>query len=312
MEREKPSASAERTLRATRRATALAEKQGGRITHAQLRRCGLHEGQIQRWNQSARLTRITHGLYVLGPRIDTKASPLQEALLIAGEGSALSHGTSLWWRGLIRFPPRDIHVCAFGRARSRAGLVIHHPRRIEREWHRGLPLVPLGESLLGAAATTSFGGLRRALALIDHRGEMTLEELEALVGGGKPGSRTIRDALRIHMPELARTRSSLEERFLFFCEKFGFELPMPNYEVAGYEVDAVWPALRIAVELDGREEHGTPAAVVVDRRREQAIRGAGYDLVRYGSEQIDHAPIETANDLLALMDRNRLLPSVSA
>ena len=105
------------------------------------------------------------------------------------------------------------------------------------------------------------------------------------------------------MPELARTRSPLEDRFLFFCERHGIELPIPNYEVAGYEVDAVWPHLRLAVELDGREEHGRPAAVVVDRRRDLKIRGTGYEVIRYGSEQIDHQVEATARDLISAIAR---------
>ncbi|MEJ7876122.1 MAG: DUF559 domain-containing protein [Solirubrobacterales bacterium] len=59
----------------------------------------------------------------------------------------------------------------------------------------------------------------------------------------------------------------------------------------------------LAVELDGREEHGTPAAVVRDRRRELAIRGVGFELIRYGSEQIDHDPSATAEDLRAALKR---------
>ena len=105
------------------------------------------------------------------------------------------------------------------------------------------------------------------------------------------------------MPELARTRSPLEERFLFFCEDYGIPLPEPNFEVAGYEVDAVWPDRLVAVEVDGRDEHGKPGAVVRDRRRELKVRDAGYELIRYGSEQIDHDHAATALDLTAALER---------
>jgi len=106
------------------------------------------------------------------------------------------------------------------------------------------------------------------------------------------------------MPHLARTRSPLEDRFLFFCERYEIELPEPNVEIAGYEVDAVWPHLKLAVELDGREEHGSPSAVVVDRRRELAIRDAGFEVIRYSSEQIDHTHRATAADLASAIGRH--------
>lgn len=132
---------------------------------------------------------------------------------------------------------------------------------------------------------------------------MSLQEMDALATCGRPGSLAVKRALAIHMPELAKTKSPLEDRFLFVCEDYEIELPRPNFEIAGYEVDAVWPERLLAVELDGRKEHGTPGAVVRDRRRELAIRSAGFELIRYGSEQIDHDHANTAIDLKAALLR---------
>lgn len=304
MPRPLPSVSAERTLLATRRANSLAAKQGGRITRAQLLRCGLLRGQIGRWLRGGRLTRISDGVYALGPAVQTEASALQEALLQAGAGAALSHVTGAWWRGLLRFAGALIHVSAPGRRRSSNGIVIHHPKALEREWHRGLPVVPVAELLLHVGPMVSFPGLRRAVAIADHEGLISFGEMFELGASGRAGSWLLRRALAIHMPQLARTRSPLEDRFLFLCEAHDIDLPTPNFEIAGYEVDAVWPLLGVAVELDGREEHGTPAAVVVDRRRELAIRNAGFEIIRYGSEQIDHQQAATALDLRAAIARN--------
>ncbi len=248
---------------------------------------------------------ISDGIYALGYLAATEESPLIDALLLSGEGSALSHATSLWWRDVIRFAPKEIHVSAPGRRRSREGVVVHHPGTVGREWHDGLPVVPIADALLGSASMISFPGLRRAIALVDKRGLMTVGDLDVLARSGKRGSLQVRDALEVHMPQLARTRSPLEDRFLFFCERYEIELPVPNIEVAGYEVDAVWPHLRLAVELDGREEHGTPGAVVVDRRRELAIRDEDYEVIRYGSEQIDHTHVATAADLKSAIARRR-------
>lgn len=168
-----------------------------------------------------------------------------------------------------------------------------------------MPMTPIEQILVGTAPLVSFPGLRRAVALADKRGLLSLDELWELGRSGVRGSVLIRSALEVHMPELAETKSPLEDRFLLFCERFEIEIPRPNFEIAGYEVDAVWPELKLAVELDGREEHGTPAAVVVDRRRELAIRRAGFQLIRYGSEQIDYQATATARDLRDAMSRHR-------
>jgi len=300
---ELPSGCDNRTLSATRRAAGFAEQQGGRVTRQQLLQCGLSQWQIRRWLRGGRLHWISDGVYALGHRAETVESPLIEALLRAGKGSALAGATSLWWRELIRFPPLEIHIAAPGRARSGGGVIVHHPDRTGREWHRGLPVVPVGDALLASVSCISFAGVRRAIAMIDKGGLMSLEEIAVLGRSRRRGSRAVRDALAKHMPQLAETKSPLEDEFLFFCELHRLELPHPNDVIAGYEVDAVWPHLMLAVELDGREEHGTPDAVVVDRRRELAVRNAGFELLRYGSEQLRHQGDQTARDLVAAMAR---------
>jgi len=206
---------------------------------------------------------------------------------------------------MLRFPGSSIHVSAPGRRRSSETIRIHHPRSVAREWHNELPVMPVADLLLQIAPMVSLPGLRRAVAVTDRSGLMSVDEMSALGGSGRPGAPSLRAALASHMPQLARTRSPLEDRFLLLCERHDIDLPVPNFVIGSYEVDAVWPEIGLAVELDGREEHGTPAAVVVDRRRELAIRNAGFEIIRYGSEQVDHDEAETAVDLRAAIARNR-------
>jgi hypothetical protein len=308
MERSPASGSGNRSFKSAKRAADLAAKQGGRITTAQLRRCGLSRSRIVRWERNGRLYRVADGVYAVGHAGRNEMTPLHEALLIAGPGAVLSHVTAAWWWGLLRFGGSVIHVSAPGARRSRPGINIHHPAAVERAWRRGLPVSPVANALLDAASLISFAGLRRALAVADSQRLLSPTEMTALGRSGRRGSSAVRDAVRVHMPELAHTRSPLEDRFLLLCESHGIELPRPNYVIAGYEVDAVWPELRLAVELDGREVHGTPAAVVRDRRRELVIRNGGFELIRYGSEQVDHQAGATARDLRRAMARRKPSP----
>ena len=48
---------------------------------------------------------------------------------------------------------------------------------------------------------------------------MTLAEVEAVLGRGKPGSTALRAALDCHRPQLAHTRSRMEEMFVLLCER---------------------------------------------------------------------------------------------
>ncbi len=293
-------ASTPRIADVARRVVRLAERQFGVISAAQLLACGLSRTGIARWVAAGRLHRISLGVYAVGHRALSVEGRLGAALLGAGPGAALSHLTAAWWWGLLRFAGTRIHVSRAGRSGSTPATRVHCPSRVERVWHRGLPVTGIPQTLLDISPDSSEAAFRRAIAMTDHLGLANLPELRAEVAGRR-GCRRLHRAIDQHMPELARTLSPLEDRFLLFCEAEGLPIPEPNGVVAGYHVDAVFREQRLAVELDGRKTHGTPAAVVLDRRRELAIRGAGFRIVRYGDEQLEAQPHATATDLRSML-----------
>jgi hypothetical protein len=211
--------------------------------------------------------------------------------------------SAAWWWELLRYPPKRIHVSAPGRKSSTDFVRVHHPAQIDRRWHRGLPVVSVTQTLVQIAPICSFAALRRALAQADHRGLFDRVALDRGLERRPRGASRLRRALDEHLPQLAKTFSPLEDRFVVLCERHGIPIPEINAEVNGYLVDAFWPAAKLAVELDGREIHGTPAAVVRDRRRELALRRAGLEVIRYGEEQVDHQAGFVALDLKAALAR---------
>jgi predicted transcriptional regulator of viral defense system len=304
MGHELPIAATPRRQMASRHRVAdLAARQAGRITTQQLNRCGVSSSAVSRWVRAGFLHRRRRGVYAVGHVAGGESADLAEALLVAGPGAALSHTTGAWWRGLLRYASPRVHVCTPNRRRSTKGVQLHHPREMAREWHRGLPVMPVTELLLEIAPIVGDAGLRRALAVADRNGWLDLAQVHDELQRRPRGAIRLRHALDHHMPQLADTLSPLEDRFFIFCERHGIPLPEANYDIAGYAVDAVWPDAGVAVGLDGRNEHGTPAAVVRDRRRELTIRGERFTVIRYGSEQIDDAPDPTARDLKAALSR---------
>ncbi len=288
---------------ATRRIVALAEQQFGVISRAQLLRCGVSPASIARWTKRGRLHRVARGVYAVGHRKLSLEGELSVALLQAGPGAALSHLTAAWWWELLRYRPNRTHLSAPSRRASTGAVRVHRPSRIERRWHRGLPVVSISQALIQVAPMCSAAALRRALAQADRRGGLDRAALDRWLGGQPRGATVLRRALEQHLPSLADTESVLEDRFLLLCERHGLPLPELNVEIAGYVVDALWPAARLAVELDGREVHGTPAAMVRDRRRELALRGVGLEVIRYSSEQVDYQDAAVARDLRAAIAR---------
>jgi very-short-patch-repair endonuclease len=122
-----------------------------------------------------------------------------------------------------------------------------------------------------------------------------------VLGRGRPGSAALRAALECHRPQLARTRSRLEERFLHVCERHSLTQPAVNVWVAGWLVDAVWFEQRVVVELDGRTAHSTPRAIENDHRRDLELRAAGYRILRYTWRQVTETPELVVADLRAAL-----------
>jgi hypothetical protein len=288
---------------ANRRILALAEQQFGVISRAQLLRCGLSPASIARWTKRGRLHRVARGVYAVGHRKLSLEGELSSALLQAGPGAALSHVTAAWWWELLRYRPDRTHVSARSRRASTGALRVHRPSRIEPRWHRGLPVVSVTQALVQIAPICSFAAVRRALAQADRRGALDRAALDRALAQRPRGAARLRQAPDHHLPQLAETMSPLEERFQVLCARHGIPLPELNVEIRGYVVDAFWPDANLVVELDGREVHGTPAAVVEDRRRELALRGTGVEVIRYGSEQVDYQDDLVAPDVRAAIAR---------
>jgi hypothetical protein len=279
----------------------LAERQWGVVTRAQLEDSGLGRAAISRWTQAQRLHRVHPAVYAVGHRGLSIEGRLAAALFYAGPGAALSHLTAAWWWQLLPRLPTVIHVSASRRLRSRGGVRLHLPRRVERTWHRRMAVTPVARTLLDITALVPFDQLRRAVAEAEYRRLIDLDSLPAVLGRGRPGSTALRAAITSHRPQLAYTLSVLEERFLALCEASGIAIPEVNVEVAGLKVDALWREARVIVELDGHAAHGTAAAIERDRSRELTLRAAGYVVLRYTWQQITAQPDLVVFDLRAAL-----------
>ena len=174
---------------------------------------------------------------------------------------------------------------------------MHGRKRVDRIWHKRLPVTPATQTLLDIASRVSARELRRALAEAEFLRLVTIDDVAAALGRGKPGSAALRAALEHHEPKLARTRRGLEEEFFLTCERYRLTPPEPNVWVAGWLVDAVWFAASVVVELDSRLAHSTSRSIENDHRRDLDLRHAGYTVLRYTWQQITESPELVVADL---------------
>jgi very-short-patch-repair endonuclease len=147
------------------------------------------------------------------------------------------------------------------------------------------------------------GYLERAedLGLLDVR---AVEDVLSRSGGHR-GRGRLAQALTIYRPDPAFTRSKLERRFRQAVEAAGLPAPSMNFNVAEFELDACWPDLRFAVELDLFETHGSRAAFERDRRRQEELKLLGIEMIRITAPRMKREPEAVIRNLAALLSRRR-------
>jgi very-short-patch-repair endonuclease len=274
-----------------------AERKWGVVTSAQLGDSGLDAAGISRWTRACRLHRIHPGVYAVGHPVLALEGKLAAALLYAGPGAALWGVTAGFWFGFLEGTPRLLHVCTPRHRRSLKNVRVHARRSVKRMWHKGLPVTTPAQALLDIAAQVRFKELRRALAAAEYLKLVTLHDVEAVLGRGRPGSAALRAALDCHRPQLAKSKSRLEEKLIFLCERGSLTQPEVNVWVAGWLVDAVWFEQEVVVELDSRTAHSTARAIENDHQRDLDLRAAGYVVLRYTWRQLTQTPERVLADL---------------
>jgi hypothetical protein len=284
------------------RVSRLAQRQFGRISAAQLVRLGVGRTTISDWAAASYLHRVLPRVYAVGHTAASVEADLAAGLLYAGPGTMLSHAIGAWWYELID-PERPvlIDLSSPHRASSRHNLKIHGRRQLPRGWHRGLPITTPAQTLIDLAATAPEGTVRYALATAEYRRLLTVSSLAQALPRGRRGSPALRAAIRSHEPRLAQTRSRLERHFIALCERYRIPLPEVSVPFQGYTIDVMWRQNKLAVELDGYDNHSTPGQIAADRRRDLALRAAGFVVVRYSWDQILRQPDAVAADLERLL-----------
>ena len=274
------------------RVGALAARQVGRVRYQQMRLIGAGEGTIRRWRDGGYLFWELPRVYAVGHPGRTLVSDLAAAVLYAGPGAMLSHATAAWWYGLLKHPPPhgQIHVSTPRRVQDYGNIVVHRERDLDRMLRNGLPVTTPSQAMLDFAATGSTDHLRFVLANADYEGLLDIDAIQALTGPGIAGSAAINDALEIHLPELAQTRSRAERLLLIIGQRGGVPIPQTNVKVEGWLVDAFWPHAKLIVEIDGTRAHKTPAQVRRDHQRDLELRAAGYIILRYTETQLEQYP----------------------
>jgi very-short-patch-repair endonuclease len=268
-------------------AVAIATAQDGVISRRQLIELGFTDHTIRWWVRTGRLHRIHRGVYALGHPVLSLRGRWIAALLACGPNSVLSHRSAGVLHRLIEHDQLTIDVTT-PRGRGRLdGIKVHRGRRqIARV--EGLPVTTPDRTLLDLAAVLTDRQLERAVDAAIRKGHRPATQERR----GIKGAASLTALTRRNEQGHTVTRSELEERFLRLIRKARLPDPELNVYVEGFQVDAVWKEARVIVELDGDRFHTQPGVRRRDRRRDAALMIAGWQVLRYGWDDVTNAPAE--------------------
>ena len=234
------------------------------------------------------------------------------AVLACGDGAVVSHRSAAHLWALLPYPAqqRPINVTVRSRhSRLRPGIRVHRVGRLDprdvRTYNR-VPVTTPARTLLDLAGAESPRAFEQALAEAETRRLVTRRHLEAVLERNRkrPGAGVLRAALaRDASP--AWTRSEAEERFLALIRKAGLPAPETNVQLGPYEVDLLWRAERLIVEVDGFRFHSSRAAFERDRLRDAELQADGFRVIRVTWRQLADQPEAMLARLARIARRRR-------
>lgn len=271
---------------AGRRIAAIAGRQHGVVTAAQMRAVGFNEVAVHRAEAAGRLHRLHRGVYAVGHRSLSWRGRWLAAVLAVGEGAVLSHSSAAALWEFLRPIPGPIHVtvAAAVRRKPRSGLQLHRSRTLTS---------PHITHRYGIAVTNP------ARTIDDLRGAVEPRLFRRAVRQAELAGHRVP-----HLDATRRTRSDLELLFLGLCENHDLPRPLVNHRVHGHLVDFYWPEHRLVVETDSWAYHRGSVALEDDHSRDLAMRTRGIEVRRYTGDQIEATPEAVVADL-----RGQLTPA---
>ena len=283
-------------------------EQHGVVALGQLRGLGYATQTVKEMTATARLHPVHRGVYAVGHAGISRHGQCMAAVLSCGEGALLSHRSAAWLWGLTKRFHVPVEVTAASPRQTREKIRVHSAAALtplDRASHEGIPVTAVPRTLLDFAAADPYY-LGQALDNARRLGLLDLIEIDELISRSKGfrGVARLRTGLEIHRPA-AFTRSGLERAFLALVKRGGLPRPSTNVFIEGHELDAYWPSLRFAVELDTYDYHGSPRSFEEDRIRQESLKLAGIEMVRITGARMDREPKAVSDRLRRLLAQRR-------
>jgi Transcriptional regulator, AbiEi antitoxin/Protein of unknown function (DUF559) len=287
---------------------AMAAKQWGYVTRRQLLAIGLGPGAIEYRVRTGGLIPVHTGVYAVGHVPIGPIPGAFAAVLACGKNAALSHGSAATLWGFNKYWDMPLEVTVGSSHRRRNGITIHRSRTLtwrDMTKQLGVPVTTPARTVLDITPRLTDRRLTRVINDGRRAGHVHLAALGDVLdrNPNHPGTKRLR-LLVAHAPRNP-TRSPLEDDFLAFARRFGLPEPVTNSSLFGYEIDVLYPAEKVIVELDGYEFHRDRATFRRDLKRDAIMLAKDYLTVRITDDRMEHDAEREADRLLTILEQRR-------
>ena len=198
-----------------------------------------------------------------------------------GPRAAASGLAAAWWLDLTKFAPDVVEVTvprdSHGRSRQGTRVRRRDLKSADIIEHNGLQATALPLTVIEAAVRRG-GGPQLMDAALQRRVGLRPLWTAHLGNKGRHGSPAAR---RLLQAADDGARSAAERLFIRLLRNAGITGWKANQRIAGYEVDFVFGTARVAIEIDGLAFHSDSDDFQRDRKKQNAIALAGYQVLRF-------------------------------
>lgn len=277
----------------------VAARQYGSFTARQARAVGLTAKQVEGGARAGLWHRLHRGVYRMAGAPASDLQSLLGAVLAAGPGAMASHRGAAWLWGLTS--ELCLEVGGPGQHGRLRGAVYHQlPSDVRPIVRRAIPCTDPLLTVLLLAQRRDEALLVAALDRGIANGLFTVAAVEAELGRrsgkGVRGVTMVRSVVGQRLDAEGERTSALEsamDRVIV-----GHRLPRPErqhpLEGTRYRLDYAWPAVRLAVEVDGYASHAGLEAFGYDRERQNALVLAGWTILRFTWADVRDRPEHVA------------------
>jgi Protein of unknown function (DUF559)/Transcriptional regulator, AbiEi antitoxin len=273
------------------RMAAIAARQHGVITSAQLLSAGLAYSGISKRAADGRLHRKHRSVYAVGqPRLSQEGEWMA-AILACGSGAFVASLNAAVHLKLWRRRVTDIHVLMPRGRRAPRGVQARTYRRLDaRDVTRrdGMPVTTVPRTLVDLSDVLTPHQLANVIHEAAFRNLFDERAVHAAIdrANGRHNLDVLAKALALNKAGSAGTKSEREDRFLALTSRSGLPEPLVNTHIEELEVDFRWPQLNLVVEVDG-PGHTRPRTKHDDQQRDARLRAAGHTILRIPDHEID-------------------------